>query len=188
MVTDEQLHDFVPDLVRWEGVVPWTYRDTLGYATCGLGFLVHDESHACTFPFVTQGRPSSHAEIIADFYRVMALAKGMPASKYRAPNEPRVELTGDGVRDLAVSRLKHEFMPGLARLFIGFDELPRPAQSALVDMAWNLGISGLAQFSHLRDAVARQDWNAAAASCHVKTSRDDRNAWRSEMFKEAAAG
>ena len=185
-MTDEQLHDFVPDLVRFEGATTWMYRDTLGYVTVGIGNLVHDATEAGMLPFYVDGREATTGETQQDFLRVISLPKGMPAKFYRAPGPPRVELTNEGVSNLAVSRLKHEFMPGLARLFIGFDDLPRPAQSALVDLAWNLGISGLAQFSHLRDAVARQDWNAAAASCHVKTSRDERNDWRAAMFRSAA--
>lgn len=185
-MTEEQLAAFVPDLVRWEGATTWMYRDTLGYVTVGIGNLVHDSDEAIRLPFKVDGRDAMPEEIQRDFIRVIGCNRGMPAASYRLVGALRVELTNEGVRDLAVSRLKHEFMPGLSRLFIGFDDLPRPAQSALVDMAWNLGISGLAQFSHLRDAVARQDWNAAAASCHVKTSRPDRNEWRAEMFRSAA--
>jgi GH24 family phage-related lysozyme (muramidase) len=79
-------------------------------------------------------------------------------------------------------------MPGLSRLFIGFDDLPGPAQAALIDIAWNTGIHGIAQFSHLRDAVSRRDWAGAAASCHRKTSREERNQWAADKFREAAAG
>ncbi len=176
---------FVPDLIRWEGAVPFMYRDTEGYVTVGIGNLVHDADQACTLPFMTAGYPSSHAEIQRDFLRVISLARGMAARAYRAPSEPRVELTDVGVSDLAVSRLRREFLPGLARICKGFDGFPGPAQAALVDMAWNVGMRGLETFGHMLAAVDRRDWKGAAESCHRLTSRPERNAWTADMFRAA---
>lgn len=188
-MTDEQLRAFVPDLVRWESSVPWMYRDTLGYVTVAIGCLIHDAADAARLPFLVDGgAPATAKQIGDDFLRVIALARGMSAAAYRAPGPPRVELSEAAIASLTIGRLRDEFIPGLTRLFVGFEELPTPAQSALVDLAWNLGVRGLAQFGHLRDAVARRDWKAASASCHVKTSREDRNQWRASKLLEAAAG
>ena len=198
-MTDERLRVFVPDLVRWEGALRWMYRDSLGYVTVAIGYLLHDADEAAGLPFEVDGeRLASRAEIVADFHRVIALAKGMPAAKYRAPDSPRVELSDGSVTWLTTGRLQSEFIPGLTRLFVGFEDLPAPAQSSLVDLAWNLGIRGLAQFGHLREAVAQRRWARppgdrspgpfASESCHVKTSREDRNQWRAAKFLEASAG
>jgi len=185
-VTDETLTKFVPDLVRWEGAISHMYRDQLGYITVAIGYLLHDPDEAAGLPFEVGGeRLATRAEIQADFLRVIALAKGMPAAKYRASGPPRVELSDASVASLTIGRLRTEFMPGLSRLFIGFEELPHGPQRALVDMAYNLGIGGLAQFGHLRAAVKARDWAGAAASCHVRTSREERNQWRAAKLLEA---
>ena len=183
-MTDDQLAAFVLDLVRWEGSTTWLYRDTLGYATIGIGNLVHDADEAIRLPFYVGDREATPGEIQREFLRVIGQPKGHPAGFYRASGSP--ELTDHGVTRLAIGRLRNEFIPGLTRLFIGFEDFPLPAQSALVDMCWNLGVTGLSQFSHLLAAIADRDWKLAAYACHVKTSRDDRNSWRSDMFLKAA--
>jgi GH24 family phage-related lysozyme (muramidase) len=178
---------FVADLIRFEGSVPHMYRDTLGYVTVGVGNLVHDGLDAVSLPFLVDGaRPATPKEIGDDFLRVIALAKGMPASKYRAPNPPRVELSQASIDSLLTNRLEREFLPGIRRLLPDFDGYPAPAQSALVDIAFNCGVSGLSTFSHLLEACRKRQWLSAAHSCHRKTSREERNQWCQERFEEAA--
>ncbi len=177
---------FVTDLIRWEGAVPWMYRDVAGFPTVGIGFLIHDVDHVCTFPFYTQGRAATIDEIVRDFYRVMALAKGMPAPRYRAPNEPRVELRDADIANLTADKLAREYMPGIVRMFPAFDEFPFAAQQAIVDFCWNAGVAAMRNTEHLRPAIERRDWKAAAEACHRKTCRDDRNDWTRDKFLEAA--
>ena len=50
-----------------------------------------------------------------------------------------------------------------ASLFKGFEDLDGTRQAVLVDMAYQLGSSGLSGFRLLRAAVARHDWEAAKA-------------------------
>lgn len=185
-MTDDQLAAFVPALVRWEGSVPWMYRDVLGYVTTAIGYLVHDATEAAKLPFQVDGRPATAKEIGDDFLRVIALGRGMPAHAYRAYGPPHVELSDAAITALAIGRLRHEFIPGLQRLCPGFDGFPAPAQSALVDMAWNLGVRGLEKFGQVLAAVDRRVWRAAAEHCHRRTSRDERNAWCRAQFLAAA--
>lgn len=179
---------FIPDLIRWESATRHMYRDTLGYVTVGIGNLVHDALEAIALPFQFDGtRPATPKEVGDDFLRVIGMPKGLPAMQYRSTHPPRVALTDDAVTALAVRRLENEFLPGLARLTNGrFETAPAPAQSALVDLCWNLGVHGLAGFTHLLEAVVMEDWYTAATSCHRKTSRDERNDWTREKFLEAA--
>jgi GH24 family phage-related lysozyme (muramidase) len=179
---------FVPDLIRWEGAIAWMYRDTLGYVTVGIGNLIHDADMAYSLPFkfTADGEPAAPGNIQRAFLRVIAMPKAMPASAYRQPDGERVELDDDGISDLAISRLRREFLPGLARLCPGFYAFPAPAQKALVDMAWNVGLHGLEQFGHLLAAVDKRDWSGAAASCHRKGVRDARNEWCRDQFLAAA--
>jgi len=178
---------FVADLIRWEGSVSHMYRDTLGYVTVGVGNLVHDGLDAVSLPFLVDGeRPATPKEIGDDFLRVIALAKGMPARAYRSPNPPHIELSQASIGDLLRNRLDREFLPGIHRLLPDFDGYPVTAQSALVDIAFNCGVSGLSTFSHLLEACRKRDWKMAAYACHRKTSRVERNQWTENKFLEAA--
>jgi len=185
-MTNDQLLTFVPDLVRWEGAVAHMYRDTLGYCTVGIGNLIHDVDEAMSIPFRFAAREATRPEISSDFHRVMAMPKGLKASAYRTTTGPRIELTDTSIYQLAADRLAREFLPGLAIMYPGFGDFPLGPQRALVDLAFNVGVHGLAQFSHLRDAVNRRDWRAAGESCHVKGAREERHLWRVERFEEAA--
>ena len=89
-------------------------------------------------------------------------------------------------RDLAAARLQREFLPGIRRLCPGFDGYPQPAQRALVDMAYNLGVGGLAKFPSMLQACERGDFAAAAGECHRRTCRDDRNEATRELFLAAS--
>ncbi len=187
-MTYAQLAAFVPGLIRWEGAVPWMYRDSLGYCTVAIGNLVHNATDAAALAFIVaneSGRPATKAEVTADFSRVMGLAKAMPAKEYRAPSGPRVELADNSVTDLTIGRLRDEFIPGIVKLCPAFESFPFPAQQALLDISWNAGLHGLESFGHMLAAVDRRDWAAAAASCHRKTSREERNQWTSERFLSA---
>jgi GH24 family phage-related lysozyme (muramidase) len=63
---------------------------------------------------------------------------------------------------------------------------PIPVQIALVDMAYNLGLAGLAKFVKLKAAVARGDWLTAADECARRGVQQPRNAATRELFLAAA--
>ena len=95
--------------------------------------------------------------------------------------------------DLATSRLEKEFLPGLRRLFPGFDAYPQPAQRALVDMIYTLGEGGLARkFPTVVEACRAGRFADAAAHCHRKAHdnehrKDDaRNDATKNLFLDAA--
>ena len=106
------------------------------------------------------------------------------ASAYRLLSNLRLEL--DFVIGLVGQRLASEFIPGIVRICPGFDGFPLPARRAIVDMAYNLGIGGLARFPHMLAACNAGDWATAAAQCHRSTCRDSRNVWTSQMFVDAS--
>ncbi len=190
---------FILDLIRWEGQFPWLYRDVFGYATIGIGNLVHDADEATDLPFrnLTENRPATADEIRHEFTRVMSCQRGQRASAYRATRPPRIELSEGTIAQMVVKRLEREFLPGIRQMMPNFDSFPEPAQACLVDMAYNLGIgrpsthdrkaTGLHAFGKLIVACNRGDWAEAARHCHVSTSREERNAWRAEKLLAARA-
>ena len=88
--------------------------------------------------------------------------------------------------DLAIARVERDVLPGLRRLFAGFDRYPLPARRALVDMAFDVGLAALATFRNLIAACAQGDFTRAANHCHRRTSRETRNAATRLLFLEAA--
>lgn len=175
------------DLLHWEGDVHHLYLDKHGLVTVGIGNLVKSAAAAAALPFVDKstGRPASQAEIAAAFDRVSHLPVGSRAGAYAGATTLR--LPEDTVRALAANRLSGEFLPALRRDFPGFDNYPVAAQRALCDMSYNLGVGGLEKFQQLCDACKAGDWQTAAAECHRRTCRAERNDWTRDLFLEAAA-
>ena len=106
-----------------------------------------------------------------------------------------LELGEDDVTALGISKLRDKFLPGLLDLCPAFGDFPEPAQSVLIDMAWNLGIggpatatrraNGLHGFPTMIAACNRGDWVTASQQSRVSTSREERNAWRAAQLLEA---
>jgi len=185
----------VRDLEQWEDRYPWLYVDKRGYVTIGVGNLVATEDACVKLPLMAPhaangarvsgfGMDASEAQKREAWAKVAAAKPNMRASFYRPLTTLR--LSEDAIDALAQGRLEREFLPGLRRLYDGFDDLPHSAQSALTDMIFNLGVAGLAKFHHLQAAVRLRDWQLAALSCHVSTCRKERNDWRAEMLAKAA--
>jgi len=174
------------DLLHWEGDCHHLYLDKHGLVTIGIGNLVGSAEAAAELPFVDRrtSQPATRAQIVEAFDKVSHLHKGPVAGAFASATTLR--LPEGAVRALAAERLAGEFLPALRRDFPGFDGFPAPAQRALVDMAYNLGVGGLGKFHELRAAVDTGDWRTAAAECHRRTCRAERNEWTRDLFLEAA--
>lgn len=86
---------------------------------------------------------------------------------------------------LLKKRIDGEFLPGLKKLFSGWNTFPTPAKRALLDMAYNLGLRGLGKFRTLIGHVEKSDWGKAADACERKGIPDERNAWTKARFRAA---
>lgn len=183
-MTPEQLDTLVDNLRRFEGAVPWLYLDNAAIpnVTVGIGVMLPSAGDALALPFenVGLGRSATEDEVSHAFARVRGMRGGMGPSFYKG--FPELELTPEEVTALAVRRLEAVFLPGLHGLFAGFPALPFAAQEVLVDLGWNLGLTGLSKFHSLAAAVDRRDWARAADESHVATSRPARNEWRRDTF------
>lgn len=179
--------ELLAGLRRWEGCERHMYLDDRGFVTCGIGHLVRDHNAALGLPWVNEidGELAAPSEIRTSFDVVKSATPGMDADWYAKLT--RIRLGADDVTAIALSRLSNEFLPGLRRLWHGFDDFPAPARVALVDMAWNLGVAGLGKFTRLRDACERGHWQVAAMECRRVTSREERNRWTVEQFISAEA-
>ena len=189
-------------IVRWEGVVRHMYLDTHEppLVTVGAGNMLQNVDAAQALPFIntTTKHPATKEEIAHAFRSVAAKPGGHPAKSYHL--HPSIELPEEKVKELAIKRLKEEFIPKIRSLYSGFDSFPFPAREALVDIAYNAGVgspakvvhgkthkaSGLHKFRRLKAAIDDRDWTAAALSSHRSSSRPERNEWTRKLFEQAA--
>lgn len=172
--------DYFSDLEAHEGCCTWLYCDDRGNATTGIGNLVPDADACAALPWLGNDDPRDA------YTRVLnAFGPTKPAaSVYLGISDLRLSL--DFVANLVGQRLETEFLPGIQRLCPGFDGFPLSARRALVDMAYNLGVHGLAKFPVMLAACNSGDWATAAKQCHRATCRDTRNAWTAQMFVDAS--
>lgn len=190
---------FLKELKRWEGEHPFMYVDTRGHVTTGIGHLLKTPNDALKLPWQhgTTGQPATQADIKAAFERVADAwtehkhdhpeAKGMPLN--RCVEVSDLVLPAGYSAKLATDRLNGEFLKGLRGVFPSFDSFPMPAQRALVDMAYNLGVARLEQKFPRLVAACRApapDFATAAAESHRSSSRESRNRATRDLFLEAA--
>ena len=180
------LDDALAQLEIFEGTVPWMYLDTKGLVTVGVGEMLANAARAQSLSFVDPaGQPATEDAILAEFNRVSALAPAKAAGFYRSPNSP--VLPHAAIDTLLMNHLN--FFDGqLAGRFSGYPRFPDPAKLGLLDMIYNLGVTGLFHgFPHFMGFVDQQDWLSAAANCHRVGPSQARNDWTRQQFLAAAA-
>ena len=192
------------DLLRWEGNKPFMYLCSGGYVTTGIGNKLANAQEALALPWQHKatGLPATPAEIRTAFERVHAMTAEFRRADPKALNPFGAQhyakasdlvLPDGAANQLAVDRLEKDFLKGLRRLFPGFDGYPQPAQRALVDMAYTLGVSGL-ETKFPRFVTACQEGKFANAAEHSDRKLkaiggrkgDERNVATRNLLLEAA--
>lgn len=169
-----------------EGVVPHMYLDTTGNVTVGVGNLLPSAAAAQTLAFVVRAtnKAATAEEIAADYNSVKKLPSGWTARAYRPYT--KLDLPAAKIEALFEQRFE-EFKRELQLRFPGFINYPLRAQFALMDMAFNLGVSKIVNgFPEFTKAVRAQDWTKAAAESSRRDVPPDRNALVAQWFEEAA--
>jgi GH24 family phage-related lysozyme (muramidase) len=189
---------FVGDIRGWEGEHPFMYVDTRGHVTTGIGHLLENAEAALKLPWHDRatGQPATPAQVRSAFDRMREIwsaykashpkGKGIAATNFADKSD--LALPRGVPTKLATDRLREEFLPKLQRLFPGWGGYPMPAQRALVDMAYNLGVGKLEdKFPRLLEACWRGDFATAAKECDRSSSRQERNEATRSLFLEAAS-
>jgi GH24 family phage-related lysozyme (muramidase) len=159
------------------------YLDIKGYVTVGIGCLLPTPSAAMSLPFRKGERLATPAETYDAFARVRAQEPALAARYYAEVSDLR--LPERDVYALAETKLA-VFVRRLESLVPRFSEFPSPVRRALIDMAWNCGIGGLARFTKLLTACNNRDWVTASKECRRKGSRPERNEWTRALFEAAS--
>jgi GH24 family phage-related lysozyme (muramidase) len=94
-------------------------------------------------------------------------------------------LTQVDLDKLVADHVRGDF-EALLKQFPGFGNLPLTAQIALWDMIYNLGPTGLAEFTMMRQAILNSDWEEAARQSRRIGPSDERNQYVFDLFMDAA--
>ncbi len=185
-----------------ESIVDHMYLDThrdlagnpAGKVTIGPGVMIPNEAAATAMAprmlvrvDVDTTMPAP-VEIVTEDFRAVSVAPfGMIADKYRTYT--RSFLPDDQIRSLFDERASY-YHYELCKLFNAFPEFPDPAQLAIFDMAWNMGVDKIRHgFPRFCQCVLAQDWKGAAAECRrdvVTAHGDARNVMTKALFLKAA--
>jgi GH24 family phage-related lysozyme (muramidase) len=173
----------IPRVEKFEGRVPHMYRCTGGEVTIGIGHAIQTPADALTLAWSIDGRPATAAEIQAGYASVAAAQIGLVAKAYAPLSQCRI---ADSDIDALIAADVTRFETSLAAALPNWNTYPAPAQEALFDMAFNLGLGGLQKFPSLLAAVDAGQWDVAAAQCHRKGIGESRNQETAALFLQAA--
>ncbi len=173
-------------LQGFEGFIVYMYRCTGGEVTAGVGHAMPGAADAIKLNWQVNGRAASSAEVSADFGKVAAEPLGMPAAHYEPLTQCR--LTAGDVTRVATADIA-AFEAELRKTFPAWDSYPEPAQEAIFDMAFNLGVPGLrSKFPKFMAAVEARNWATAAAESERKGIADARNQEIAALLRQAGTG
>lgn len=144
-----------------EGNVPHVYLDSEGNPTIGQGILLDGPTIAAMQDDLdAAGIDINLRDEIAKAEALGIRSPGNPGKYAEGMTPVRDDILDDYFQD------KVETARNDARDFVGpevFDQLPLAKQTALTDMAFNMGGNRLDRFVNLRDAIQQGDWDQAAA-------------------------
>ncbi len=168
-------------LKTFEGTTDYMYRCTGGEVTVGTGHAIADAAHAAALPWIS---PPGAEPVAAGFARVASAPKGLPAVQYRNLTQSRLaQASIDALLQADIA----SFEQALLERVPGFAGFPEPAQEALLDMSYNLGIGGLLKFPKLLAACEAGQWADAATECHRAGVAEARNQETADLFRQASA-
>ena len=177
--------DLKTSLKTHEGCVSYMYLDTEGHVTVGVGHMIACCGDAQQLKFVLRqsGTGAAAAQIADDFNRVTQQQKAQLFTHYK--QFTLLDMPADAIDALLDTDIA-EKEAGVRQRFRGYDTYPPEAKTALLDMAFNLGVAGLSsKFPRLKAAAEAGDWNTCAAQCERKGIQASRNLWTKEQFQKA---
>jgi GH24 family phage-related lysozyme (muramidase) len=173
----------IPRVESFEGRVPHMYLCTGGEITVGIGHAIATPTDALKLTWSIDGRAATDDEIQADYASVAGAQKGLLAKSYAPLTKCRM---ADADIDALIESDVSRFESLLAAALPNWNTYAAPAQEALFDMAFNLGIGGLKKFPHMLAAVDAGQWATAAAECHREGIGEARNQQTAALFLKAA--
>lgn len=185
--------DYQPLAEENEGRYSWMYLDTRRNVTVGIGHRVANSAAAEALPFVEEetGQPATRDSIRAAYAAVRDAGHltRNGADAFAAITTVRLPRAAvQTVYDRDFTDIVEPTRSNLRTVGGGLDSYPLPAQLAIVDMAFNLGPSGLYnEFTRFRnEGLAQRDFNVAARESRRRDIGERRNARTRNLLLEAA--
>ena len=172
---------------RLEGSIPYLYLDTVGAVTVGVGRMLPDADAAARLAFLRNLDDSGAGEQeIKDEYAVIhGKEKGHVASWYKQFTALHL---ADATIDSLLTADLETVVTGLKGKLADYDTYPVGVQEALVDMAFNLGLSGLMnKFPKFIEHIKAKAYKAAADESRRGGVSDARNEEIKKLLTDAAA-
>ena len=171
---------------RLEGSIPHMYLDTVGAVTVGVGRMLPDAGAAAGLAFLRNldDTAAGEQEIKDEFAVVHGKEKGKVASFYKQFTALHL---ADATIDALLTSDLETVVTGLMGKFADYDTHPVGVQEALVDMAFNLGLSGLMnKFPKFVGHINAKDYKAAAGESKRGGVSDARNEEIKKLLTDAA--
>lgn len=168
-----------------EGCIEHMYLDTRGFVSIGVGKLLSRETEAADLTFIREdsGTAANKQEIVDEYNFLKTQKSGLIASRYN--QFTKLILPQQAIDEVLEQQIKY-FQNGIIKEISDYLEFPDEAQEALLDMAFNLGISGLfKKFPTMIRAAKRRDWESCAKECHRRGIGENRNKETETLFLRA---
>ena len=178
--------DFKKDLKASEGEITHMYLDSEGVVTVGVGNALSSAAEAQKLGFVNRAtqKTATKEEIKSDYDAVKKQSKGSKASAYK--QHTKLDLPTADIDTLLDTRIEG-FKTSLKLKFPSFGTYPLTVQFALLDMAFNLGITGLlTKFPSFTKAIKAEDWEKAGKESNRPQLSAQRNATEKKWLDDAA--
>lgn len=162
------------------------YLDTAGHVTVGVGHMIGCCADAAELKFVLRetGMTATATQIANDFNQVTQQQKAQLFTRYK--QFTLLDMPADAIEALLDADIA-EKEAAVRRRFRDYDTYPPEAKTALLDMAFNLGVEGLAsKFPRLKAAAEAGNWKTCAAECERNGIQAGRNLWTKQQFEKAA--
>lgn len=169
--------DIVTYLIHHEGSVSHLYLDTRGNVTVGVGFMIPSPEHCQDYDW-TPGVGAA----LQDFHRVAKMAPAHPAPFYKRACNAR--MTETAIRETLEGKVA-SLRDAISEHWCLIDH-PVSVQIALLDMAYNLGVAGLAKFGDLHEYVLAGEYEKAATECSRRGVSESRNSQTAHLFLAGA--
>ncbi len=159
---------------KFEGAIPWIYLDVKGLATIGLGCLIEPAGLALGLPFVVRGTDTKATpdQIARDWVTVKRNRLLAHQGAQRARMYTDLELTQDGIEQLAWHRLRLNEHYLIEHAFPTFEDFPADAQLGIHSISWACGAGFPEFFPKFTKAAKAGDWLTCAKECKIKEANN----------------
>lgn len=171
-----------------EGNISHLYKDTKGKITIGVGYVVRNLDAALKLDFIdkSSGARASQEDIRKEYETIERLpfGQGYPAVYYA--KYTRLVLSSTEINRLLNIMVAEKEKEVALRLPL-YEEYPEDVQRVLIDMAYNLGTTGLFnKFPKFIEAIKAKKWSEASKECRSRDISEERNQKRKSLLERAS--